>query len=81
MKIDYKFDNPNAGVQNYESVEGGIILEFGDSDFRYLYNSAKPGADHVAEMIRLARSGQGLTTYVNQHVRDNYAAKFRRSGR
>ncbi len=26
-------------------------------------------------MIRLARRGKGLTTYVNQHVRENYATK------
>lgn len=81
MRVDYKSENPNAGVQNYELVKGGIILEFADRDFRYVYNAEKPGAHHVAEMIRLARSGRGLTTYVNKHIRDNYAAKFRRSGR
>lgn len=78
MKLLYKLHNPNAGGQAYEWVEGGIILDFGDRDFLYLYNAQKPGADHVAEMIRLARSGKGLTTYVNQHARDNYAAKLRR---
>ena len=27
-------------------------------------------------MKELAQAGRGLTTYVNRHVRDNYAAKL-----
>ena len=29
-------------------------------------------------MTRLARQGKGLSTYINQHVREHYAAKLPR---
>jgi hypothetical protein len=76
MKIPYKAGNPNAGVLNYEVAGRAIILEFADHRFRYVYNELAPGAAHVAAMIRLARRGKGLTTYVNQHVREHYAAEL-----
>ncbi len=77
MKVPYQRSNPNAGVLNYEIAEEAIILEFADRKFRYVYNAARPGATHVKAMQRLALAGKGLTTYVNQHVRENYAAKIR----
>jgi hypothetical protein len=30
----------------------------------------------VDAMKRLAKAGKGLATYVNQHVKDNYARKL-----
>ena len=76
MKTPYKNRNPNAGVSSYEIIDDAIILEFADAKFRYVYNAVKPGAAHIDAMKRLALSGNGLTTYVNQHVRENYAAKL-----
>ena len=75
-KIEYKSRNPDAGVRNFEILPDGIILEFTDRKSRYLYNSRKPGRMHLQNMKRLALAGDGLTTYVNQHVRENYAAKL-----
>jgi hypothetical protein len=75
-QIDYKSRNPDAGVVNFEILPDAILLEFADRKWRYLYNAEKPGLLHVNEMKRLALAGDGLTTYVNQHVRDNYAAKL-----
>ena len=75
-KVDYKSHNPDAGVRNFEILPDAIILEFADRKWRYLYNADKPGLLHVNEMKRLALAGDGLTTYVNQHVGNNYAAKF-----
>jgi len=72
----YKSRNPNAGVYSFEFLPDAIILEFTDRQYRYLYNTERPGLEHVNEMKRLALAGEGLTTYVNQHVRDDYAAKF-----
>jgi hypothetical protein len=76
MKVPYKSRNPNAGVLNYEIVDDAIILEFSNHKFRYLYNAMAPGETHVDAMKRLALQGKGLTTYVNQNVRENYAAKL-----
>lgn len=66
----------DAGVEAYEITEDGIILEFQDGS-KYLYNGIKPGLEHVEAMAAFAASGQGLTTYVNQHVRGNYFKKLR----
>ena len=60
---------------NYEVVGRAIILEFADHRYRYVYDEISPGAVHVRAMIQLAMRGKGLTTYVNQRVRENYAAK------
>ena len=76
MKIPYKSQNPNAGITSYEVLDDAIILEFRDGKFRYLYNATKPGPKHVDAMKTLALAGKGLTTYINQHVRENYAAKL-----
>jgi hypothetical protein len=76
MRVSYKSRNPNAGILNYEILRDAIVLEFTDRKFRYIYNSKKPGIAQVGQMTRLARSGKGLTTYVNQYVREKYAAKL-----
>ena len=76
MKFPYKSRSPNTGVATYEILDSAIILEFKNRKHRYLYNSEIPGAKHVAAMSELAKSGKGLSTYVNQHVRENYARKL-----
>lgn len=83
MKLPYRARNPSAGVLTYELLDDewgreAIILEFADHKIRYLYNADRPGPQHITAMRRLAQSGDGLTTYVNQHVRENYAAKLPR---
>lgn len=64
----------SGGVTAYEILEDGIILKFKDGR-SYLYNYENPGKIHVEEMKRLAVKGSGLTTYINQEVRDNYSGK------
>ena len=76
MKFPYQSHNPHTGVASYEIADTAIILEFSDGKSRYLYNDEAPGRAHVEAMKRLAVAGKGLTTYVNQHVRDHYAGKL-----
>jgi hypothetical protein len=76
MKIPYKSKSPNTGVSSYELLDDAILLEFTDHKFQYLYNAEKPGSKHVAIMRKLAEQGKGLSTYINQHVRENYARKL-----
>ena len=82
MKLLYKSRHPKPGILTYELVgppgRPAIILEFRDSPFRYVYDTEKPGPAHVEAMTRLAQQGTGLTTYVNQHVREGYARKVPR---
>jgi hypothetical protein len=42
----------------------------------YVYNLERPGPAHIAEMKRRARSGKGLTTYINQQVGAHYFLKL-----
>jgi hypothetical protein len=65
-----------SGVVAYELGEGEIKVQFQGGSV-YLYNEAKPGAEHVAKMKELALAGQGLATYISQKVRQNYAKKVK----
>ena len=64
-----------GGVAAYQILDDAIILEFKDGR-TYRYNYLRPGKRHVEEMKKLAVGGSGLTTYVNQHVRDNYYSQL-----
>jgi hypothetical protein len=72
----YKNLRRNSGVFAFQILPDTIIVEFKDGK-RYEYNSSKPGQRHTKEMQRLALTGRGLGTYINQYVRDNYARKLR----
>jgi hypothetical protein len=71
----YKNLSGNSGVHAYEVGAQFIRLWFSDGR-GYEYNEKKPGKRHVDAMKRLAKAGKGLATYVNQHVKDNYARKL-----
>jgi hypothetical protein len=75
----YKKNNSGtSGVEFYEIENKDIIVQFVDGSlYRYTYNSA--GEDAIEEMKRLAIAGKGLTTYINQHVKDRYEEKLRES--
>jgi hypothetical protein len=60
------------GVTAYDSGPDFIRIEFVDGSL-YRYDASRPGWAHVAKMKMLAERGEGLTTYINRHVRDNYA--------
>ena len=71
-----RYANPGSGIRAYEVEGNSIVLEFADGGL-YLYDEHVPGAEHVAAMARLARSGRGLNTYVNQHIRKRFARRLR----
>ena len=73
--IKYKDLSGSGGVTGYKFVPKGIILQFKFNEL-YLYDESKPGKEHVEQMKILAERGEGLTTYVNQHVRNNYKKKL-----
>ena len=64
------------GVVEYETGADWIRCKFRDGS-TYLYDAERPGPDHVANMQELATAGSGLTTYINQYVRHDYARKER----
>jgi hypothetical protein len=71
----YQNSKDNAGVTAYEIGDDYIIAEFQDGS-RYLYTYQSTGKKHIDQMKVLAITGQGLTTYINQHVREHYAKKL-----
>ncbi len=67
----YGHFSDNQGVSEYEPERDRIIIKFRDGTvYTYSYRSA--GVDHVERMKDLAEKGEGLTTYINKHVRDLY---------
>jgi hypothetical protein len=75
MRRPYANSDGDSGISNYEITGSAIIIEFVDAKYRYVYNSAKPGHEHVQAMMTLAKQGRGLATYINQHVGPSYARK------
>ena len=76
MRHPYQPNNPNTGVLTYELLpDGALILEF-RNHARYLYTAERPGPIHLGEMTRRALAGQGLSSYVSQHVGERYARKL-----
>ncbi|OCX53438.1 hypothetical protein BEL04_03820 [Mucilaginibacter sp. PPCGB 2223] len=71
----YKNEAENSGVSAYEIGTDFIIIEFEDTN-RYLYTYQSTGKEHIEQMKILAITGQGLATYINQHVREHYAEKL-----
>ena len=71
----YKDLSGGSGVTGYKFVPHGIILQFKHKEL-YLYDESKPGRHHLEQMKILAKKGKGLTTYVNQNIRDNYKEKL-----
>ena len=70
------YGNASSGVSAFELHDRAIDVAFRDGK-RYRYDEIRPGAEHVAAMKRLAITGRGLATYINQHVRSDFAAKLR----
>ncbi len=64
-----------AGVSHFCIKADSIVLRFEDGS-TYLYDYDRPGREQVEAMKKLARAGQGLTTYLNRNVRERYARKL-----
>jgi dTDP-4-dehydrorhamnose reductase len=76
MKIPYANLSGDSGITNYEIVGSSIIIEFVHRNYRYVYNTTKPGPEHVKTMMNLAKQGKGLATYISQHVGPTYARRI-----
>jgi hypothetical protein len=70
----YKNISGTSGVRAFELASDHIDVMFDDGRI-YRYDHTRPGAHHVERMEQLAREGRGLATYINQHVRNNFAQR------
>jgi len=71
----YKNVAENSGVSAYEIGDDFIVIEFQDGS-TYLYNYQSTSVVNIEQMKVLALTGEGLTTFINQHVREHYAKKL-----
>ena len=63
----------DSGVVAYAVSDDRIDVQFVDGTV-YTYSYASTGRDRVEQMKQLAQSGQGLSTYISQHVGSDYAS-------
>src|SRR5690606_10020660 len=71
----YRSTGGDSGVVAYACGPGWIDIRFRRGG-TYRYDGRHPGALHVMQMQRLAEAGDGLNTYLNRYVRDDYAARL-----
>ena len=69
----YRRLSGDSGVLAYSVSADAIAVQFVDGRV-YTYTYASTGRARVEQMKRLARAGQGLATYISQHVRADYAS-------
>jgi hypothetical protein len=75
----YKKNNSGtSGVEFYEIEDDHINVQFIDGSI-YKYSYKKPGKEAVEHMKELALAGEGLTTFINQHVKEDFEAKLKES--
>lgn len=74
--IRYADRQGDSGVTGYAFGRDFIVVEFRSHDL-YRYDYTKPGRTEVQIMKRLAAAGSGLATFINQHVREDYAEKLK----
>jgi hypothetical protein len=72
----YRTTNHDTGVIAYETGKDSISIKFRDGSV-YVYTHESAGEPAIREMKILAKKGEGLTTYINQHVRDHYQFKLK----
>ena len=61
-----------SGVNSFEIGNDFIRVKFTATSQTYTYSHRKAGSNHVENMKTLARTGSGLNTYINQHVKFKY---------
>lgn len=72
----YKNLGGDSGVSAYELAKNAITVEFNNGQI-YKYSVASAGRNNIEAMKMLATSGQGLSTFISQHVHDAYACRLR----
>ncbi|MDZ7692355.1 MAG: hypothetical protein U5K69_14670 [Balneolaceae bacterium] len=67
----YKDLDGDSGVAAYEIGDQSIKVQF-KSGSAYLYTYASAGAGHIEKMKQLAKAGDGLNSYINRNVKNDY---------
>lgn len=76
MMTPYANLNRKSEIVAYEIGYNAITIRY-RNDWCYLYSEKTIGKEKLAELIRLAESGQGLSSYISLMVAKNYAGKWK----
>jgi len=68
----YRNSGRDSGVSSYEIGNDYITVKFSGSFRTYRYSCKKAGQQHVETMKILAKSGNGLNSYINRYVKNLY---------
>ena len=71
----YRDVSGDSGVAFYDYGDVWIDVVFKSSNVIYRYTNASAGARRIRDMKRLADAGNGLSTYISQHIRENYESR------
>jgi hypothetical protein len=71
----YKNLSGTSGVMGYEIGVDSITVQFQDESV-YVFNVDSAGKDNIEKMKELAVAGEGLNRFINQHVKQKYAARL-----
>lgn len=71
----YKNINGDSGVLGYEIGDNYIIVYF-KSGASYTYTHLSAGANNIETMKILAKSGNGLNSFINKYVKKLYVRKL-----
>ncbi|WP_312697868.1 hypothetical protein [Sphingobacterium mizutaii] len=68
----YRNSGGDSGVSAFEIGLDYILVQFSGTARTYRYSYRKAGQNQVEAIKRLARSGSGLNSYINQYVKKLY---------
>ena len=76
MKLErYRNLNGDSGIDSFEVGTDFIVVKF-KTGATYIYNYEKPGRQKTEEIKRRALAGRGVSTYISQEVREDFARKL-----
>jgi hypothetical protein len=73
--LRYANKQGSSGVIRYETGAEAIAIEFVGGDM-YLYTYDSAGKKNVETMKKLARKGEGLSTFISREVKEKYERKL-----
>jgi hypothetical protein len=66
----------NSGIVGYEIGADFVRVQFSAGGV-YLYTCDSAGSDNIEQMKQLARSGEGLNSFIQRNLRSAYARRER----
>ena len=72
----YRDWDQDSGVKAFEVGEDRIDVQF-KTGAAYRYTAASVGPENLSQMVKLARAGDGLNSFINRVVSKRYSARLR----